>query len=201
MMRGFMTYFFTADTHFGSDEILTCENRPFPTMETFRKFVIDSWNTDAGEDDIIYHLGDFISYNQIDKDTWLKGLLLVQQFHSKIVLIIGNNEERIISEHFAENFEDFRAYCMELGFHDVCKDFHLTIDDTKFYLNHYPRNHKDGYVNLFGHTHRATGLWKPYGLNMGCDLNHFRLFSVAEIKRLLKDKELYLDTDPDAWSM
>lgn len=196
-----MTYFFTADTHFGSDEILTRENRPFPTMEAFHEFVIGSWNTDAGLDDIIYHLGDFISYNQIDKDTWHEGLLLVQQFHSKIVLIIGNNEERIIAEHFAGSFEDFRAYCMELGFHDVCKDLYLTIDNTDFYLNHYPRNHKDGYVNLFGHTHRATGLWKPYGLNMGCDLNHFMLFSVPEIKRLLREKELYLDTDPDAWSM
>lgn len=196
-----MTCFFTADTHFGSEEILTRENRPFPTMEAFCEYVTSSWNTDAGADDMIYHLGDFISYNHIDKDTWREGLLLVRRFHAKILLVIGNNEERIISEHFADDFDAFREYCIELGFHDVCKDLYLTIDDINFYLNHYPRNHKDGYVNLFGHTHRATGLWKPFGLNMGCDLNHFRLFSVSEIKRLLHEKEQYLDTDPDAWSM
>lgn len=52
-----------------------------------------------------------------------------------------------------------------------------------------------------GHTHRATGLWKPYGINVGCDLNHFRLYDLKEIKRLLSLKEKYWDNDEDNLSM
>ncbi len=52
-------------------------------------------------------------------------------------------------------------------------------------------------MNLFGHTHRTTGLWKLYGLNVGCDLNHFYLFSEDEIFRLLELKSKWWDSDVD----
>ena len=74
----------------------------------------------------------------------------------------------------------------------------MEFDDKKFYLNHFPRKHKNDCINLFGHTHRTTGLWKPYGLNVGCDINHFYLFSQNDIHLLLKRKAEWWDIDPDA---
>lgn len=186
--------FFTSDTHFSSIHAIIRENRPFKNFRAFDKHVIKLWNKQAGVDDIIYHLGDFVNYNDKENNSWQMALKLVKKIKAKVILVIGNNEERIIQNYF-KNFDDFKNYCISLGFYDVLKNQHIKIADTNIYLTHYPKNHKQGYVNLFGHTHRATGLWKSYGLNVGCDLNHFKLYSEKDILKLLKHKEDYWDKD------
>lgn len=193
--------YFTSDTHFNSKETLERENRPFKNAKKFDKFVISLWNKQTRKDDVIFHLGDFANYNKTDTTTWKNSLIYAKKIKAKIILIIGNNEERIISQHFNSDFDKFKEFCKQNGFFDVKKEEFLTINGINFYLNHYPRNHKDGYVNLFGHTHRATGLWKPYGLNMDCDLNHFYLFSQKDIINLLERKSKWWDHDIDTLDM
>lgn len=193
--------YFTSDTHFGDEETLIRENRPFKTAKEFDRKVIKIFNSQANENDTIYHLGDFINCNSKDKTSWEKSIKYVKRIKAKIVLIIGNNEERVIKLFFNDDFEKFREYCKKLGFLDVKKEEYITINGTNFYLNHYPHNHKDNFFNLFGHTHRTTGLWKPYGLNVGCDLNHFYLFSINEIERLIDLKKKWWDNDVDNLSM
>lgn len=188
--------YFTSDTHFGADafNILAREMRPFNTPLDYTYYQINMWNKQASEDDTIYHLGDYFNYNGQEKD-WLSGINTVKEVNAKIVLIVGNNEERVIAEFFNNDFEKFKQYCIDLGFKDVLKELHIIIDERQIYLNHYPKNHKDEHVNLFGHTHRQTGIWKPYGLNVGTDLNHFRLYSQEDILALLEQKEQWWDLD------
>lgn len=188
---------FSADTHFHSDDTLKREGRPFKNHKEFDNFVIDLWNNEVSKDDIIYHLGDFCNYNDFVKDNWENGLKLVSNIKCKVILIIGNNEQRIIDEKFAGNFNKFRDFCISIGFEDVCKSQMLVYDKKEFYLNHFPSKHLDGYINLFGHTHKATGLYKPFGLCVCCDLNYFKLFSLLDILRLLKEKEIFWDNDID----
>ncbi len=192
-----MNYYFTSDTHFCNDYMMIRENRPFKNGEEFLKYTIDLWNKQTTENDIIFHLGDFINYNNTFKNDWENGLNQVSKINAKVILIIGNNEERCIKECFNNDFELFRDYLLNKGFLDVRKDYEFEIDDIKFYLNHYPSKHKDGYYNLFGHVHRATGLYKPFGLNVGCDLNHFSLFSLSEIIRIKNEAALFWEHDID----
>lgn len=189
--------FFTSDTHFACKDTLKSENRPFKTCKQFEDFVVEAWNKQAKKRDTIYHLGDFVSYNQKDTKSWKNGLAVVKRINAKVILVIGNNEQRLIDARFGGSFEDFQKYCINLGFADVKKSEFLVLQGKKFYLNHHPINHKQGYVNLFGHTHRATGLWKPFGLNVCCDLNHFYLFSEKEIFRLLEAKTKWWDLDSE----
>lgn len=121
----------------------------------------------------------------------------MKQIKGNAVLLLGNNEERILSEVFAGNSFHFREFVMSAGFQEVYKELHLTLRAQPFYLNHYPSNHKDGCINLFGHTHRITGLFKPFGINVGCDLNHFFLFSEDEIFRLLQQKKDFWEKDKE----
>lgn len=189
--------FFTSDTHFGSEDTLKRENRPFKNSQEFDNYVIDLWNNQSNKQDTIYHLGDFLNYNSNDKSSWKQTLNYAKKLKAKVVLIIGNNEQRVIENHFNSDFESFKRYCLELGFEDVKNDCEIVMNEQKFYLNHYPRNHKNDFINLFGHVHRATGIWKPYGLNVGCDLNHFFLYSQNDIFRLLELKTKYWDNDID----
>lgn len=192
-----MSYFFTSDTHFCNDYMMIRECRPFNSSKEFEDYIIPLWNSEASKDDIIFHLGDFINYNNNFKNDWIEGLNQIKKINAKVILTIGNNEERCIQECFNNDFNLFRKHLLELGFFDVCNDYYLSFEGVDFYLNHYPSRHKDGYYNLFGHVHRATGLYKPFGLNVGCDLNHFKLFSDTEILRLKDEAAKYWDNDVD----
>lgn len=193
--------YFTADQHFLSDLTLLRENRPFKNSIEFKDSILKLWNSQVNKDDTIYCLDDWLNYNKDDTTSWESSIKLPTQLKCPVVLIIGNNEERVIFNKFNNSFHNFKAYAIYSGFKDVFQEKYLTMRFKNFYLNHYPRNHKDNYINLFGHTHRWTGLYKPYGLNVGCDLNHFQLFSETEIFRLLQEKENYCDNDVNIQSI
>ena len=189
--------FFTSDTHFGSNHAIIRENRAFKNYKKFDKYVISLWNKQTRKDDIIFHLGDFINYNHKDNNSWQKTLNYIKKIHAHVVLIIGNHEERLIESCFDNDFEKFKSYCLKLGFYDVKKEEYLSFNNTSFYLNHYPINHKVGFQNLFGHTHRVTGLWKSFGINVGCDLNYYSLYSEQDILKIIKMKKKFWDNDPN----
>ena len=56
---------------------------------------------------------------------------------------------------------------------------------------------KETCLTLFGHVHRGTGLYRPFGFNMGTDVNNFRMFSDDDIMFLMKQKRDWWDNDPD----
>ena len=194
-------YFFTADLHFGNDEILERESRPFASLRDFEDAFTDRVNAAAGTEDDLYVIGDWFNYNSVSKPHPSEAVPVLRRVRPRVTLIMGNGEERIVREVFGNRPEQFRAFCTEAGFADVLPDAFLSFGGRDFYLNHYPRNHREGFVNLFGHTHRATGIWKPYGLNVGTDLNHFRPYSENDILELLKTKEEWWDLDEDCHSM
>lgn len=113
--------FFTSDTHFGTNKALARENRPFRNWKVFYRKTIKQWNKQAKKDDLIYHLGDFIDYVPGRESNWKFCLNLVKNIKAKVVLIIGNNEERLIKDCFNDDFDKFRNYCLNVGFSDVIK--------------------------------------------------------------------------------
>lgn len=188
-----MANFYTADTHFSLkdyDGTVYRDFRPFKTPKQMNRKIIKIWNKQAGKNDTIYHLGDFVNYNFKDKATYEKCLRLIKKIKAKVILILGNNEQRILRYEFDNDFEKFKSYLLSLGFAGVYEDLFINIGDYKFYLNHYPRNHKDGYINLFGHIH-GTGFIKRYGFNVGIDNHYLSMFSESDILRLIKNQELY----------
>lgn len=104
---------FTSDTHFAKigDKILRREMRPYKTIKEYCDDQIRIWNEQASKDDVIYHLGDMCNYNGTEKD-FLPGLMLVQEVNAKVILIMGNNEERVMQYCFENNFEKFRDFCL-----------------------------------------------------------------------------------------
>lgn len=54
-----MPIFFTADTHFGHARIIDHCRRPFTNVDEMDEVLIARWNGRVGDDDTIYHLGDF----------------------------------------------------------------------------------------------------------------------------------------------
>lgn len=55
-----MKVFFTGDLHFGHENVLKFDNRPFTTVEEMDAELIRRWNNKVSNEDLVYVLGDMI---------------------------------------------------------------------------------------------------------------------------------------------
>ena len=77
------------------------------------------------------------------------------------------------------------------------KNHTINIKNQEFFLTHKPSDCKLDCLNLFGHIHRAGGLYRPFGINVGCDLNRHLPYSEEDIIFLLNEKNTYWNDDID----
>ena len=188
-------YFFTSDIHLGQATNAKADGRPFKNDKQFERFLIKTWNKQAKKEDTIFVIGDLFDCHSKTDPYFLKKLWFVKKIKAKIVLIIGNNEEKIINNFYNGNFDEFKKVCLQAGIKEFEKDYFVNLCGQTFYLTHKPKDHHNEMLTLFGHSHRAMGVYKSFGFNMGCDLNHFRLFSEQDISTLLEGKKDYWDWD------
>ena len=185
--------FFTADSHFSSkdESVITRDFRPFKSLNEMNSEIIKIWNEQAGKDDFIYHLGDFVNYNRLDTE-YDHLLKLVQKINAKVILILGNNEKRILDNEFDGDFEEFRRYLKSCGFYDAVKDeVQMKIGINEFKLTHCPVDaNKESVYNLFGHIHKCSFV-KKYGFNIGVDNHYFKLFSEDDVLELYTRLKFY----------
>ena len=52
--------YFTGDLHFGHENVLRFDGRPFSSVEEMDEELISRWNNKVGKGDIVYILGDMI---------------------------------------------------------------------------------------------------------------------------------------------
>lgn len=194
-------WFFTSDIHFNDEATMKVDCRPFASTKHFDKYILKLWNKQAKKGDTIYVIGDFVDCDGEGCDGWKKSIQYIKKVKADVVLVLGNNEERVIKYFFNEKFDSFRKYCLDLGFKDVVKDVTLRFRGLDFFLTHKPINHREGIINLFGHIHRSTGIYRPFGFNIGCDNNHFRLYSEDDILGLIemRDKYWLKDKNVNIW--
>lgn len=191
-----MAIFFTADSHFCLNDIkgaIQRDFRPFKSLPEMNESIIKLWNMQANREDIIYHIGDFVNFNRVDVESYKECFKLVQKINAKVVLILGNNEKRLLEQRFGGDFEEFRAYLKDFGFYEVYEhDLTLKLRDKEFYLTHKPTDHKEGVETLFGHVHGCCFV-KKYGFNVGVDCHYLSLFSEDDIFSLIENRKMYDD--------
>lgn len=187
--------YFTADIHFSDPDTMKCDNRPFKNIKSFDNFIIKDWNKTAKKGDTIYVVGDMLNCNGKKSLEWVHGLKLIKKVKASLVLIIGNNEQRIIDNFFDGNFNAFVKCCQFYGVKEVYKKLDIKFRKKEFCLVHQIVHGDKNKINLFGHTHLCSGLYHPYGLCVSTDLNHFRLFSENQVFLYLKRKVEYWEPD------
>src|SRR5260370_311636 len=84
-----MRTFFTADSHFGHENIIKHCARPFASVEEMDDCLIANWNSVVRKDDRVIHLGDFAYKGDPERLTKIFSALNGQKF-----LVIGNHDGR-----------------------------------------------------------------------------------------------------------
>jgi len=175
-----MAVFFTSDTHFGHEKVISYCKRPFTTTEQMDEAIIDNWNSVVCVDDVVWHLGDF----SLCKSTDIAGYF--NRLHGHKYLILGNHDNKS------------KAYYKNLGFLDVF-DY---VDIFGFHLCHYPiegdTDIEDRYIHkrpkvldkwiLSGHVHEK---WRIKGncFNVGVDVNDFKPLSLQQVQDDIRKEE------------
>lgn len=123
----------TADTHFGDENIIRFEGRPFSSVKEMDEALIYSWNVMVKKEDEVWHLGDF-SIQGMEE-------YYLNQLHGKTFLIKGNHD--LLSN------EEYR----KMGFAEVYD--HPVILDGFWMMSHEPLyvTRNAPYANIFGHVH------------------------------------------------
>ena len=134
--------FYIADTHFGHENIVKLDNRPFSSVEKMNTAIFGNWNRVVGKNDIVYILGDFLWQHSKEYIEFAKSLNGVKR------LIKGNHDRT--------NGADYK------GIFQVIKDYEKVDDNgRKVILSHYPMFAYDGSfrgrnLHFYGHVHTTN---------------------------------------------
>lgn len=190
--------FFTSDTHFGHSKIIDYCKRPFSSIEEHDKALIQNWNNTVGQDDTVFHLGDFAYGNS----QFIANI--IKQLNGNIILIKGNHDLRNMNPTLYNIFSD------------VVYQARILIDKQTVYLNHFPflcfdhgdiNLYKDNYsIQLFGHVHSGPltssedvnrlNILFPTQYDVGVDNNNYTPISWTDVKNKIK-QQIYKSLDRD----
>ena len=157
--------YFTADTHFGHENVIRFCGRPFSCAAEMDEALIENWNSRVKSNDTVYILGDMF-FRSVNFEEILKRL------KGKKRLIVGNHDGSWMTK------ADISRY-----FESVDKFLETTDGQHAITLCHYPMvtwKHAQRSYMIHGHIHNDTraDYWsllvdRDNVLNAGTDINGF----------------------------
>lgn len=134
--------YYISDLHFGHNNAIRFDNRPFNNMQEMESTIVENWNKTVKDNDIVYVLGDLF-WKTYDADRILPIL------NGQIILIKGNHDS-------VEPLKQRKIQIFD----------YLEIKDNKrnVVLSHYPipsfnKHYYPNNYHLYGHVHNSWE-WK-----------------------------------------
>lgn len=170
----FVKKFYISDTHIGHERMLTMQPRPFGSIAEHDEFIIAAWNSVVGDEDIVYHLGDF-AFNLSRDAERIRGVFT--RLMGRKYLVIGN--------HDVDKRGALHPTLASLGWAARPEHALRTTDGGHdLWLTHYagrswPSQHY-GSVHFYGHSHGklpGLGRSRDVGVDMPDVFFQPRLYS------------------------
>lgn len=165
--------FFTADTHFGHNNVIRFCDRPFSSAAEMDEVMIRNWNARVTGGDTVYILGDMFFRSTNAEE-------ILQRLKGKKRLIVGNHDGSWMTKF------DYARYFLSV-------DKFLETSDGRHTLTlcHYPMltwKHAMRSYMIHGHIHNDTSAdfypliaVRENVLNAGVDINGFRPVTFEEL--------------------
>ncbi len=139
--------FFTSDLHFGHENVIRFDNRPFSSVEEMDAELIRRWNAKVNPGDLVYVLGDMIWKTRNDDAP-----SLIKSLNGQIILIKGNHDR------FLHNSKAKAALAGIKDYDDICVKLE-NGETRRCILSHYfipmYNGHRFQAIHLHGHSHRT----------------------------------------------
>jgi len=164
-------YFFTADQHYGHENIIKYCARPFSNVDEMDNTIIQRHNSLVKDDDTVVHVGDFAFAKKRPQQ-------LIDTLNGKHVFIKGSHDKWLCGS--------VPIWETELVGH--------TIIVCHYAMRSWPRSHY-GAWHVFGHSHgRLGGLGLSH--DVGVDANDFYPVSFEKLRQILYKKAEYILDNP-----
>jgi calcineurin-like phosphoesterase family protein len=204
--------YFTSDTHYAHKNICRSvsnwrdangdvpihNTRDFKSLDHMNDCIVNSINSMVGEDDILFHLGDW-SFGGFENIEEFRNRIYCKNIH----LILGNHDH-----HIERNRGDIQRL-----FSSVNEYLRLSVSinsgtpmyrgDYDFVLMHYPiaswHNMNDGVIHLHGHVHLPPDkkLSKGKAMDVGMDGSGMQPYSINEIINIMNKQPIAKLTLPE----
>ncbi|EJM99988.1 hypothetical protein [Phyllobacterium sp. YR531] len=164
-----MANWYSADPHFGHENIIRFCQRPFRSVHEMDAAILANYAKHIGPRDDFWIIGDLSHGRQTDKAGYLKSLF--EQVPGRKHLVVGNHDNRQIKA---------------LGWASVQELIEIKDGEQSLTLCHYPMitwNHaRRGALQLFGHVHQH---WQGSrnSINVGVDVWNFMAVQIASIRQ------------------
>lgn len=160
---------YTADPHFGHDNIINFCNRPFGSTKEMDRTLVENMNACVGADDDLYIIGDFGMGKTASQAGYLE-----EVFHS-----INGRKHLIRGNHDA-------GRVLDLPWESVSFMLEMKDDTRHVTMAHYPmitwNRARRGAQMLFGHVH--DGFLGTRGcVNVGVDVWDFHPITIRDVLR------------------
>ena len=135
---------YIADIHFGHENVIEFDQRPFNSVEEMDLAIINNWNSEVSPRDDVWVAGDLMCYNKAPEEWYLK------QLNGHIHLIIGNHDNKLLKNDKAMSYIE-----------SVDKMAHVKDDLTGKHIHicHFPMIEWNGMYHgtwhIYGHIHCA----------------------------------------------
>jgi calcineurin-like phosphoesterase family protein len=189
--------YFTSDTHYSHVNICRGTTnwknsddmtRDFSTLEEMNETLINNINNKVGENDILFHLGDW-SFNGFENIKIFRNKINCKNIH----LLLGNHDH-----HIERNKHDIRKIFSSVNYYcylTVVRPNNGIMDKYSFVCIHYPiaswNNIREGVIHLHGHVHLPENLRLGPGrsIDVGVDGNNLEPISLDEILKLMNNRK------------
>lgn len=166
--------YFTADTHFGHENIIKFCNRPFSDVHEMNEYMISAWNARVRANDTVFIIGDMFFKSEENPEH------ILSRLHGSKRLIVGNHDHGWLSKLNPNRF-----------FETIDGILEYSDNGKNFVMCHYPLltyRHETKWYMIHGHIHNNTDLdfWpllksRPLVLNAGVEINNFMPVSFEEL--------------------
>jgi calcineurin-like phosphoesterase family protein len=192
--------YFTSDTHFSHSNICSATTkwkdagdtvRKFSSLEEMNRTIVDNINAVVGEDDILFHLGDwsFGGFEQIQK---FRSQLVCKNIH----IVLGNHDHHIEKDKdgIQSLFSSVHSFIPHLLVKREKEGSKGMLERFGFCVFHYPIaswiDMNQGVIHLHGHVHlpKHLKLGEGRSLDVGMDGNDMKPYSLDEVMRLVKNQ-------------
>lgn len=193
--------FFTSDTHYGHTNICRATTRwtdadnvtrDFESLEQMNDCIVNYINTTVGENDILFHLGDF-SFGGFENIKEFRNKINCKNIH----LVLGNHDHHI--ERNKENIQNLFSSVNNYVKLDVRRPSATKkgeMEKYNFVLMHFPiaswDGMNDGVMHLHGHVHLPPHLCIAEGraMDVGVDGNFMDIYSLNVVVGLLRNRPI-----------
>ena len=181
--------YYISDCHFGHENVLRFDNRPFSSVDEMDRVMMEYWKCRVQKEDEVYIIGDFC-YRSVRDPVWY-----LKRLPGKKYLVTGNHDAKTLEYPGASDY-----------FEAVDKMMYVNDNGRQICLCHFPMAEWNAYYresyHIYGHIHNRLSDTclimrnRRNAFNAAACINNYMPSTLDEI---IANNQRFVEENPLSW--